>query len=101
MYGIQFPLSEEAVQLHVGGPIEKDEDMRALFRTMLTGFKSTKPLVADSHVPTGRLLTKEERISRMASGIARMAITVAVLSAIVIAILRSRRKNVPPNIERR
>jgi hypothetical protein len=47
------------------------------------------------------MLSNEERISKLASGIARMAITVVVLLLIVRAFTRSRRKNVPPKIEQR
>jgi hypothetical protein len=101
VYGIQFPLSDEAVQLHVGGPAEKDEEVRALFKTAVASFKNTKPLVGDPSAPTGRMLSNEERISKLASGIARMAITVVVLLLIVRAFTRSRRKNVPPKIEQR
>ncbi|HXR04070.1 MAG TPA: hypothetical protein VN836_05105 [Verrucomicrobiae bacterium] len=101
MYAVQFPLSGEAVQLHVGGPIAKDEAVRLLFKTEVASFKNTKPLVDDSSAPMGRVLTGEERISRLFAGIARLAITVAVLSFIVITILRSRRKKIPPKIEQR
>ncbi len=101
MYAVQFPLSGEAVQLHVGGPIAKDEAVRLLFKTEVASFKNTKPLVDDSSAPMGRVLTGEERITRLFAGIARLAITVAVLSFIVITILRSRRKKIPPKIEQR
>jgi len=97
-YGIQFPLSDEAVQLHVGGPIAKDEEVRVLFKEVVASFRNTKPLAGGASAPVGRLLTKEERISRLLSGIARMAITLVVLASIVIAILRSRRKKFAPKI---
>src|SRR5216117_3556272 len=80
VYGVQFPLSDEAVQMQVGGPIAKDEEVRALFKTVVASFKKTKSLVGGSSAPAGRMLTKEERISRLVSGIVRMAITVIVLS---------------------
>jgi hypothetical protein len=100
-YGIQFPLSDEAVQLHVGGPVAKDEEVRLLFKTEVTSFKNTKPLVDDSSARSGRMLTNEERIFRLLLGIAQMAITVAVIAFVVITILRSRRKKIPPKIEPR
>lgn len=50
-YLINFPLSKEAVQLQVIGPVERDQQLRQLFYEVAGNFKNTTPLYGENSVP--------------------------------------------------
>ncbi len=43
-YGIQYPLSEEAVQLTIGGPLSADTEIRQIFVQVASSFENLRPL---------------------------------------------------------
>lgn len=44
VFGIQYPLSGEAVQLQVGGLVQDEKKIHALFTQLAGAFQNTKPL---------------------------------------------------------
>lgn len=47
-YVVQFPLADEAIQLEVSGPWEKDAEVRQVLRSVVGSFQPLKPLPASS-----------------------------------------------------
>ena len=74
VYGIQYPLSGEAVQLQVGGPIQQDGETYKLFTQVAQSFGNTRPLPGANGVSL-RTLSTQECIEKLGSGIIRLTIT--------------------------
>jgi hypothetical protein len=87
VYGIQYPLSGEAVQLQVGGPVAEDEKVHARFLQVAGGFKNTKPLYS-AGPPAGRELSGIERTERIVTGIGKLVATALVLALLPIWLMR-------------
>lgn len=88
VFGIQYPLSGEAVQLQVGGPIADEAGIYERFCEVASSFDNTVPLV----IGTPAKLTSSERQNKFVSGLIRMAITVVVIALIVRAVFAGMRR---------
>lgn len=94
VYGAQFPLPREAVQLQVGGPVEREAETKMLFERSVASFKSTRP-IARSRRTSMPQPNDSNRISKLSSGIFRLSVTVIIICCIVGFIgnwIRQRRK---------
>jgi len=78
IFGIQYPLSGEAVQLQVGGPASEEQQISALFQQLAGQFENTKPLHSTGKFEVRKLST-EERAGKMAGGIVRLSIVALVI----------------------
>jgi hypothetical protein len=67
-FNAQVPLKPEAIQISVVGEVARENELRSVLRTVLATLDGQT-----------NWLTTDERINRGATGIAKMAITIAVL----------------------
>jgi hypothetical protein len=78
IFGIQYPLSDEAVQLQVGGPVREEERTYELFSQLAGAFHNTKPIHSPSSL-TFRKLSPAERVQKLIAGIVQLAFTAVVI----------------------
>jgi len=78
VFGIQYPLSGEAVQLQVGGPSGEEDKLYSLFSQIAGDFQNTKPLHSSSPATT-RKLSSSERIQKLFTGIVGLVVTAIVI----------------------
>lgn len=74
VFGIQYPLSGEAIQLQVGGPEKDETEVYSVFSTIAEDFENTKPLHSFGSV-SFRKLSTGERIQKLISGILQLTVT--------------------------
>lgn len=95
VYGIQYPLTGEAVQLQVGGPLRQDQEVYGIFSQVAQGFSNTKPLLDDSDGLSIRKLSAQERTQKLISGIVRLTITAIVVLLVFRFVMRIFTKKTP------
>ena len=78
VFGIQYPLSGEAVQLQVGGPASDELKIYSLFCQIALRFENTKPLYSARTVSV-RKLSKEDRTRSLIGGVLKLTITAIVV----------------------
>jgi len=74
VFGIQYPLSGEAVQLQVGGPEGDETEVYSQFSTIAADFENTKPLHSVGSI-SFRKLSTAERVQKLISGILQLTVT--------------------------
>ena len=92
-YTFQCPLSGEAVQLVVGGPVEQEAELRSVFDAVTKSLVNTKPLHGEGADPavTTRELTSDERQKKMWLGIFKMSVLALVVAILVRGLFRALR----------
>ncbi|MCW1912556.1 hypothetical protein OJ996_03155 [Luteolibacter sp. GHJ8] len=96
VYTLQIPLAHEAIQLQVGGPVEKKSDVRALFDKTAASFINTRPLHGEGEATTPsvthRKLSGEDRILKLTTAIFKMSVATLLLFIAVRGVWRSIRR---------
>jgi len=94
-YGVKFvvcsvtyPLEKESVQLDVGGPETRDNEVSQLFNKVAQGFENTRPLNNVSTVETHKL-SGEERTQKAISGLLRVFLFGTVVTYLFIILIRA------------
>lgn len=91
VFGIQYPLSGEAVQVQVGGPQARESEVHSLFSRVATSFLNDKPLYAPDKPVTviTRELSTDERFSKLMRGTIKLAITVVAVVFLLLVLMRA------------
>lgn len=82
-YVIQFPLADEAVQLTVGGPSARRQELEERFNSVVDSFQNTKPLYTGLASAAGPRQAAEEPLPFPWTGVAVFGAMIFVLVAIV------------------
>jgi len=88
VYGIQYPLSGEAVQLQVSGPVQQDQEIYELFTQVARDFENTRPLHEAGDLGV-RKRPMEDRIQDFVTGITRLSLTAIAIFVIFRLVKRS------------
>ena len=100
-YTIHFPLSNQAVQLRVGGPIGKEAEIRSLFDGTVASFINTRPLNGEDGSPRDDL--GKSQSYKFGELVAKVGIWTLITFVVVrlIARLAGGKKKRPPTTGRR
>ncbi|MFC1582361.1 hypothetical protein ACFL4W_02360 [Planctomycetota bacterium] len=106
-YSTQFPLSGEAVQLQVGGPVGDKEKLREYFDGMVSSFKNHHPLHEKKIAIVTPIDEKPEGVGRtqkVLQGMGQLVLTIAIIGYILDRIRRSfkgKTREGPPESDRK
>lgn len=91
-YTIQFPLPDEAVQLVIGGPTQRNAEIQALVATSVDGFKNLRPLPNSEETEEKSEKPAKDFASKIAIIVGKLVFAILLVAGGAVAIVISVRK---------